>query len=66
MIEKTITMSGMPYYIYKENGVYKLTNKQNFDRRIQNANEIVTLQGFTDAKQVINYLKHYYPGVKEL
>ena len=59
MIEKTIKKGNTIYYIYKENGVYKLTTKQNFDAYVMDANKITKFDGFTSANQIIDYMKKY-------
>lgn len=66
MIEKTLKIDGEIYYIYLEHGEYKITNKNNFNARIQNANTITTLFGFTNPNQVVNYLKQFYKNVEVL
>lgn len=60
MIQKTLRINNTQHFLYLENGEYKLTNARNFNARIQNANEIITLQGFTNANDCIKYLQQYY------
>lgn len=61
MIQKTLLINKTQrYYIYLENGLYKMTNKDNFEARIQNANEIMTFHGFTNVDDIINHLMQWY------
>ena len=60
MIQKTLKINDKPYYLYLENGEYKMTTKENFNARIQDARQIITLQGFTNANDCIKYLQKYY------
>lgn len=55
----------MKQVIYKENGVYKLTNEENYKRRIRNAKEICSLTFFNNAEDIINYLVQYGKVTKE-
>ena len=59
MIEKTIKKGNTIYYIYKDNGQYKLTTKQNFDAYIMDANKVAKFNGFTNSQQVVDYMKKY-------
>lgn len=45
----------MKCVIYKENGVYKVTNEENYNRSIQNAREISVMENFESAEEVIEY-----------
>lgn len=61
MIKKTLLINKTQiHYIYLENGLYKMTNKDNFNARIQNAREIMTLHGFTNVNDIIEYLNQWY------
>lgn len=59
MIEKTLKKDNTIYYIYKDAGVFALTTKQNFDAYIMDAHKITKFDGFTNAKQVVDYLQKY-------
>lgn len=49
----------MKTVIYKENGVYKTTTEENYNRVVRNAREICTWEGFYSAEEVICYLTMY-------
>lgn len=66
MIQTVLKINDKPYLIYVENGEYKMTNKENFYARIQNAFEITTFQGFTNIDDVVNYIKQLSPNAVEL
>lgn len=55
----------MKYVIYKENGVYKTTTEENYNRRIQNAREISVWNDFESAQEIIDYVVKYYNDSKE-
>lgn len=55
----------MKQVIYKENGVYKLTNEENYNRNIRNAREICALTFFNNAEDIIDYLVQYGKVSKE-
>ena len=66
MIETVLKINDKQFIIYIEDGEYKMTSRENFFARIQNAFEIRTFQGFTDIDDVIDYIKRYTPNVVEL
>lgn len=41
--------------IYKENGIYYATNKENYEAEIRNAREIHKMEGFNSAEEIIEY-----------
>lgn len=45
----------MKTVIYKENGVYKTTNEENYNSRIQNARQIHTMNDFESAEEIMEY-----------
>lgn len=55
----------MKQIIYKENGVYKLTNEENYNRNIRNVREICALTFFNNAEDIIDYLVQYGKVGKE-
>lgn len=55
----------MKQVIYKENGVYKVTSEENYNRRIRNVKEICNLKFFHSAEEIINYLIQYGRVKKE-
>lgn len=46
----------MKTVIYKENGVYKTTTEENYNRPVQNAREIYIMNGFESVEEIIEYL----------
>lgn len=60
MIQKTFLVNDQHYYLYLENGEFKMTTKQNFNARIQDARKITTLQGFSNSKECMQYLHKYF------
>ena len=50
----------MKTVIYKENGVYKTTNEENYNRRIQNARQIHVMKDFLSAKEIILYYINFF------
>lgn len=55
----------MKVVIYKENGVYKTTTEENYNKNIRNAREICALTFFDNAEDIINYLVQYGKVKKE-
>lgn len=49
----------MKTIIYKENGTYKTTNEENYNKVIRNAREICSWENFETAEEIINYLVMY-------
>jgi len=49
----------MKTVIYKENGIYKTTTEENYNRNIQNAKEICSWENFSSAEEIIEYLIMY-------
>ena len=45
----------MKTVVYKENGVYKTTNEENYNRVIRNAREIHALHDFESAEEIKEY-----------
>jgi hypothetical protein len=41
--------------IYRENGTYKVTTEENYNRTIRNAREICIMRDFQSAEEVISY-----------
>lgn len=50
----------MKTVIYKENGVYKTTNEENYNRRIQNARQIHVMKDFLSAEEIILYYINFF------
>ena len=50
----------MKTIIYKENGVYKTTNEQNYNSKVQNARQIHTMKDFESAEEIIEYYVKYF------
>jgi hypothetical protein len=55
----------MKQVIYKENGIYKVTNEENYNRMIQNAREIKTMNDFESAEEIIDYFVMWFRCNKE-
>lgn len=55
----------MKTVIYKENGVYKTTTEENYNRVIQNARQIHTMQDFESAEEIIEYYIKWFGCTKE-
>ena len=51
--------------IYRENGVLKVTTKENYNRPVANARQIHTLADFTTPEEVIEYFCKYCGSKKE-
>lgn len=66
MIETILKINDKQFIIYIENGEYKMTSRENFFAKIQNAFEITTFQGFTNIDDLIDYIKQLSPNVVEL
>ena len=45
----------MKYVIYKSLGNFYVTTKENYNARIQNADEIAKVVGFETAEEIIDY-----------
>lgn len=45
----------MQFVIYKSNGDFYVTTKQNYNATIQNAREITKVIGFKTAEEIIDY-----------
>lgn len=45
----------MKTVIYKENGIYKTTNEENYNAKIQNARQIHDMEGFESAEEIKTY-----------
>lgn len=45
----------MKTVIYKENGIYKTTTEENYNRTIQNAREIHIMKDFESAEEIKEY-----------
>lgn len=45
----------MKFVIYKSNGNFYVTTKDNYNARIQNAREIIKATDFNSAEEIINY-----------
>ena len=50
----------MKTVIYKENGVYKTTTEENYNRNIRNAREIHTMYDFESAEEIIEYYTKWF------
>lgn len=50
----------MKTVIYKENGIYKTTNEENYNRRIQNARQIHVMKDFLSAEEIILYYINFF------
>ena len=55
----------MKTVIYKENGMYKTTNEENYNRTIRNAREIHNLYDFESAEEIIEYYIKWFNAKKE-
>lgn len=56
----------MKQVIYKENGLYyKVTSEENYNRKIQNAMEIIVMEDFKSAEEIIEYLVKWCKCNKE-
>ena len=55
----------MKTVIYKENGIYKTTNEENYKRVIGNAREINTMHDFESAEEIIEYFIKYFKCKRE-
>lgn len=64
---KTIVIKGENYVIYESFNGFEMTNENNFNAFIMNANEITEFKksnGFTTLESVVNYIKKYFKGVE--
>lgn len=52
--------------VYKEGSVWKLTNRENYNARVQNANQITKFEGMTTRKEVEAYITKYMGGLKNI
>ena len=50
----------MKTVIYKDFDEYKTTTEENYNARIQNERKIHNMQGFDNAKQIIEYYIKYF------
>ncbi len=55
----------MKMVIYKENGVYKVTTEENYNRTIQNAREINIMENFESVEEIIDYFVKWCRRNKE-
>ena len=55
----------MKTVIYKENGFYKTTNEENYNRVIRNTREINNLYTFDNAEEIIDYYVEWFGCKKE-
>ena len=55
----------MKTVIYKENGIYKTTNEENYNRRIQNARQIHVMKDFESAEEIIEYYVKWFKCKEE-
>ena len=55
----------MKTIIYKVNGTYQTTTKENYNARIMNANKICTWENFESAEKIIDYCIKYCRANKE-
>ena len=49
----------MKTVIYKENGIYKTTTEENYNRTIRNEREICSWENFSSEEEIIDYLIMY-------
>lgn len=64
---KTIVIKGENYVIYDSFNGFAMTNENNFNAYIMNANEITEFKksnGFETLDDVVNYIKKYCKGVE--
>lgn len=61
---KTMTIKGENYVIYKVFKGFEMTNENNFNAFIMNANEITKFHTFKTLEDVIDYIKKYFKGVE--
>jgi predicted glycosyltransferase len=45
----------MKLVIYKSNGIWYVTPKENYEARIQNARAVIKMADFNTAEEIINY-----------
>jgi hypothetical protein len=50
----------MKTVIYKENGIYKTTNEENYNKRIQNARQIHEMRDFETAEEIKEYYTKWF------
>jgi hypothetical protein len=55
----------MKTVIYKENGIYKTTNEENYKARIQNARQIQTMNDFESAEEIKEYYIKWFGCTEE-
>ncbi len=55
----------MKTVIYKENGAYKTTTEENYNRAIKNARQIHIMRGFENAEEIIEYYIKWFGSNKE-
>lgn len=55
----------MKTVIYKENGVFKTTNEENYNRAIQNAREVNVMKDFESAEEIIEYFVKWFKSNEE-
>lgn len=55
----------MKTVIYKENGFYKTTNEENYNKVIRNARQINTLYTFDNAEEIMEYYIKWFNCKKE-
>lgn len=51
------------YYIFKENGILKGTNKDNYFAKIRNSFEIQSYENFRNFEELKQYFVKNYPNV---
>lgn len=64
MESKQITINNEIYHIYKALKGYEMTNHDNFNAYIMNANQISKFHTFDSLESVVEYCKKYF-GAKE-
>lgn len=55
----------MKTVIYKENGIYKTTNEENYNKRIPNARAIHTMYDFESVEEIMEYYINWFGCTKE-
>ena len=55
----------MKTVIYKENGIYKTTNEENYNKTIRNARQIHNMYDFETAEEIMEYYMNWFGCTRE-
>lgn len=55
----------MKTVIYKENGIYKTTNEENYNRVIRNARQVHNMYDFETVEEIMEYYMKWFGCTKE-